>query len=125
MASIIDRVKELRRVLNLSQSDFAEALKLKRNSITLIETGKRGLSDRTISDICREFKVREEWLRNGVGEIFEEHNDDLDYMMAKYGYDLSDTQKAIVLAMLKMNDAQRAALDVFIDNLLLFRNKTE
>lgn len=27
-------------------------------------------SDRTISDICREFNVNEEWLRTGEGEIF-------------------------------------------------------
>ena len=122
---INDRVKELRLALHLSQSDFSRLLNLKRNSITLIETGKRGISDRTIADICREFNAREEWLRYGAGEMFAEQNNDLDYMIAKYGNNLSAAQKDIIIAMLKMDDAQRNALEAFIDNLLSLRNKAE
>ena len=64
------RIKELRETLKLSQSDFAEMLNLKRNSISLIEVGKRNPSDRTILDICQKFSVSEDWLRTGAGEMF-------------------------------------------------------
>ena len=32
-------------------------------------SGAREPSDRTIADICREFRIREEWLRTGEGEM--------------------------------------------------------
>ena len=58
------RIKEVREAKGLSQADFAEMLNLKRNSISLIEVGKRNPSDRTILDICNTFSVSEEWLRD-------------------------------------------------------------
>lgn len=35
-----------------------------------MEKGERKPSDRTIVDICREFGVSEQWLREGIGEMF-------------------------------------------------------
>jgi transcriptional regulator with XRE-family HTH domain len=121
---ILIRIKELRQYLDLSQSEFADKMKLKRNSITLIETGKRSPSDRTIADICREFKVSEEWLRTGEGEMFKAEENNLDYLMGKYGDRLTEPQRALIAAILKMDDKQRAAVDNFIDDLIAFRNKT-
>lgn len=63
------RIKELRKTLRLTQDKFAERIGLKRNSVALIEAG-RETSDQTIFAICREFRVSEDWLRYGVGEMF-------------------------------------------------------
>ena len=49
---------------------MAEKIGLTRNYISLIECGNRVPSDRTISDICREFSVNRAWLETGVGEPF-------------------------------------------------------
>lgn len=65
-----ERIKEIRKNAGLSQSAFAEVLGLSRNMITLVETDRAIFSDRTIKDICREFRVNEEWLRSGVGEMY-------------------------------------------------------
>ena len=54
------RIKEVREAKGLSQADFAEMLNLKRNSISLIEVGKRNPSDRTIIDICNTFNISEQ-----------------------------------------------------------------
>lgn len=71
MNEIISRLKALREVhLKISQDEFAKRLNLQRNTISLIENGKRNPSDRTLLDICREFNVNETWLRSGKGEIF-------------------------------------------------------
>lgn len=70
--SIGERVKKLRKVLNLTQSVFAERIGLKQAAIGLYENGQRNIGDRAISDICREFNVNENWLRFGEGEMFNE-----------------------------------------------------
>lgn len=62
---MVSRIIDLRKSLNLTQSEFADRLGLSRNYIWMLENGERTPSDRTISDICREFGVREEWLRTG------------------------------------------------------------
>lgn len=61
-----DRIRELRKdYLQMTQQAFAERLGFSQNFIWQIEKGERTPSDRTVSDICREFGVREEWLRTG------------------------------------------------------------
>ena len=64
-----ERIKELRKALGMTQEKFAERIGLKRNSVALIELG-RDTSDQTIFAICREFRVNEDWLRTGAGEMF-------------------------------------------------------
>lgn len=61
------RIKELRKILNMTQSEFSSKIGLSRNYIAQIETGTKFPSDRTVTDICREFNVNENWLRNGIG----------------------------------------------------------
>lgn len=53
-----------------TQRDFADRLGLSENFVWQIEKGDRIPSDRTISDICREFNVNESWLRTGIGNPF-------------------------------------------------------
>ena len=62
-----DRIKKLRKDLGFTQAEFSSKIGLSRNFIAQIETGKKYPSDRTISDICREFNVNEIWLRTGKG----------------------------------------------------------
>ena len=64
-----ERIKELRKALGLTQTAFGERIGLKQNSVALIEAG-RATSDQTIFAICREFRVNEDWLRTGAGEMF-------------------------------------------------------
>lgn len=63
------RIKQIRNDSKLTQDDFAERIGLSKNFISLVETGNRTPSDRTISDICREFNINETWLRDGEGEM--------------------------------------------------------
>lgn len=63
------RIKEVRESLDMSQEAFAADLGLKRNSISLIENGKRNASDRTLNDISKKFNISIEWLMYGTGEM--------------------------------------------------------
>lgn len=70
-----ERIKHLRKeLLRISQKEFAEKLNLSENFVWMVEKGTREPSDRTISDICREFNVNEVWLRTGEGEPFQEES---------------------------------------------------
>lgn len=65
-----ERIKKLRRTLDLTQQEFADRLGIKRGGISNYEIGRNEPADSVISLICREFNVNEEWLRNGTGEMF-------------------------------------------------------
>ena len=67
-----DRIKSLRKTLDLTQQEFADKIGLKRNSVASYEIGRNYPMDTVIKSICREFNVNEEWLRTGEGEMFEE-----------------------------------------------------
>ncbi len=65
-----DRVKELRKRLDLSQAEFGSRIGVAPNTISTYENGSRALSDAIIKSICREFGVNETWLRTSAGEMF-------------------------------------------------------
>lgn len=64
------RIKNLRKQLGLTQSEFGEKIGLKGNTITNYENNIRTPSDAVIYSICREFNVNEQWLRSGEGDMF-------------------------------------------------------
>ena len=64
------RIIELRKILNLSQTEFAKEISLKQGSISDMERGNAPITERTIIAICSKFNVNEEWLRYGTGEMF-------------------------------------------------------
>ncbi len=71
-----ERVKELRKELNLTLEKFGERLGVTKVAISNIEKGNRNLTDQMFKAICREFDVNEEWLRDGTGEMFRLHDDE-------------------------------------------------
>jgi transcriptional regulator with XRE-family HTH domain len=70
LTSLNERIKKLRRTLDLTQQEFADKIGIKRNSLANYETGRNTPIDAIVVSICREFNVNEEWLRNGTGEMF-------------------------------------------------------
>lgn len=67
MEEIKDRIKKLRKQLDMTQDDFSKKLGLARNSIASYETGRREPTNAIIVSICREFGINEIWLRTGEG----------------------------------------------------------
>lgn len=69
-----ERLKQIRKELGMTQQAFADRLGIARGNIAAYEVGKNALSDAVISLICKtEFergRINEDWLRNGVGEMF-------------------------------------------------------
>ena len=65
-----ERIRKLRKHLDLTQREFGERIGIKGTSIANYELGRNEPIDAVVSLICREFNVNEEWLRNGTGEMF-------------------------------------------------------
>lgn len=112
------RIKLLReKHLKLSQTEFAEILNLKRNSISLIEVGKRNPSDRTILDICQKFNVSETWIRTGNGEIFI-NTPSSTMEQLKKEFDLDEFSYNLVYEYLKLDKEKRYFVRDFLYSLL-------
>lgn len=113
-----DRFKELRKKLNVTQQEFADKLKISRNFVAQIEIGNKVPSDRTIDDVCKEFNVREEWLKNGEGEMFYpvKRNDEISKLL---GYvtkaDDDDFKYRLINALTRLDDSGWDKLEKLID----------
>ena len=121
---INERIKELRIALGLSGEKFGEKLGVTKVAISNIERGNRNLTDQMFKSICREFKVNENWLRTGEGEMFKPVNKNLQIL--EYFNDvaeLDDTsfKKKISLALAQLSDEGWQHLEKFLDEL----NKTD
>lgn len=65
-----ERIKKIRKALDLTQQKFADQLGVKRNTVGQWECGINAVTNQVINSICREFNVNETWLRTGEGEMF-------------------------------------------------------
>lgn len=70
METINERIAFLISDLGISKTKFAERLNISPSFVTRICTGDKIPSDRTSSDICREFNVSLAWLEDGEGEMY-------------------------------------------------------
>lgn len=122
-----ERLKKLRKTLDLTQQKFADRLGVKRNTVGQWECGINAITDQVVFSICREFDVNEEWLRTGEGEMFEQVTEQ--QKLLKYtGMLLKDKDSAIVNAIQsfivtyeQLDDTSKATLEKiaqqFVDNL--------
>lgn len=69
MDTINDRVAQVITALGLTKTAFAARLNISQPTVSQICSGRCGVSDRTVSDICEKFGINEVWLRTGVGEM--------------------------------------------------------
>lgn len=110
-----ERIKKLRKYLDMTQQEFAERIGIKRNTIANYETGRNDPVDSVISLICREFNVREEWLRTGEGEMFNPKTSDILDQLA-YKYKLFNFDYVMIEKFLSMPpNLRRAIYDHFHD----------
>ena len=113
--TIGERVRCARKTLGLTLEEFGKRIGLKKNSVSQIENGHNELTDANAVSICREFNVREEWLRDGTGDMFEPAAaDELDALAKEYG--LSEGEKILIEHYVKLDESsRRAVIDFIID----------
>lgn len=78
-----ERIKFLRKSLNLTQQEFADKLNIKRGAVANYEIGRNQPIDAVISLICKTYNVNETWLLTGEGEMFLPVDDDVADMVSR------------------------------------------
>ena len=115
-----DRIKKIRKELDLTQQEFADKIGIARGNVDAYEVGKNAPSDAVISLICREFNVNEIWLREGTGEIFVEQTKD-EQIAAFIGDMLKDEKESfkrrLIAALSKMDEAGWEVLEKLVDSM--------
>ena len=64
------RVKLIRKELKLTQEQLAQRLGIGKAALSMIETGKSGLSSRNKNILIQELNVNPDWMESGVGNMF-------------------------------------------------------
>ncbi len=103
-----ERVKEIRKALNMSGEAFGQSLGVGRATISQIESGKISLTDRNIKNICEKFHVNEEWLREGKGEMFVQlsRDEEIAAFVGRVQFEAEDSFKKRFIAMLSALDTE-------------------
>lgn len=108
-----ERIRKLRKSLDLTQEKFAERIGIKRNTIATYESGRNEPVDSVVALICREFHVNEDWLRYGTGEMFSpEPEDELQALTEKYGLTAAD--RILIEKFINLKAESREAVLQFI-----------
>ena len=109
-----ERIKELRKSLNLTQDEFGDRLGVVKSSISNIEKGRHGITDQMIKLMVKEIGVSENWLRTGEGEMLPEFSraDAIAKLADDIMTEVPDSFKSrLVTAIAQMTDEQWKLLE--------------
>ncbi len=108
-----ERIKKLRKALDLTQQAFADRLGIKQNTIAKYETNRGSPTTSVVALIVREFGVSEEWLRTGKGEMFAPTPETaIDKLVDEFNLDSLDRE--IVSEFVKLDEKSREAVKLYI-----------
>lgn len=111
-----ERVREIRKELNLTLEKFGEKLGVGKTAISKIEKGENSLTDQMLKAICREYNVNYDYLVNGEGEMFDDLPQTvLDELCAQYDCDGFD--RVLIEEYLKLSADDKQVLKDFIKRL--------
>ncbi len=116
-----ERFKQLRKATGLSQTEFAERVNLKRNTIASYEAGVREPVSAILELICREFGVNKDWLLTGEGEMFKTSTLD-EELTTLVGSLLSDEEdsykKRLINSLLKLSPTEWEKLEELTNRII-------
>ena len=114
--TIGERIRQIRKENGLTLDRFGERIGLRQSIVSMMEKGKSKATDQTIRSICREFGVREAWLRHGEEPARTpkaELRDSLDACLEEWG--LAREFRGLFLAYRNLSsEEERAAVRQFI-----------
>ena len=70
METVGERVRLMRKQLNMTQEQMAQRLGIGKAALSMIETGKARLSARNKNILVQDFNVNPDWVETGEGKMF-------------------------------------------------------
>lgn len=122
---MINRIIKIREDNHLSQEKFAEKLGLSRNFINQVENGKKNVSDRTVSDICRLFNINENWIRTGTGDQYIESDNKLSTYVSQITDSDDDFVKDFIMVYMELDEDSKMALRKIADAMVQRRKERD
>lgn len=115
-----ERLKKLRKALDLTQQQLAEHLGVKRNTVAQWELGINAITEQVITSICREFDVNKEWLRTGEGEMFviRSNEEELAAFFGDILNDGSSFKKRFISALAALDTEDWEVIEKFINSII-------
>lgn len=112
-----ERVKEIRKALDLTLEKFGEKLGVTKQTVSRIENGVNALTEQMAKSICREYNVNYDYLMYGDGEMFDDLPQTIvDEMCIQYN--LSDFDKALVEMYITLPAESRERLKEYMKRLI-------
>lgn len=107
-----ERIKKVRKCNNLTQAEFSERINVTQSVVAAYENGKRVPRNSVIAAICREFNIREEWLREGIEPMEPERTreEELAFLFAQALAEGNKRRMALISAGLSLSPRQVDAL---------------
>lgn len=116
-----ERLKELRKSLNLTQQEFADKIGVKRNTIAQYESGRNAPIDAVITLICRTYGVSEAWLRTGEGKMFvpRDRSDAIAQEVSRFMADHPDSfRERLISLLIRLDEKQWEVLEQYARQLV-------
>ena len=115
-----DRISKIVEMSGLTKTAFAKRINVSQGLVSQMCIGMTKPSDRTISDICREFGCDEVWLRTGEGEPFrqETRQEQIMRFAVQTVKGSNEFRKALVAMLATLDDSEWDGLEQLLDKLL-------
>ena len=110
------RIKIIREVEKLNQTEFAKRLGIGQSTLGMMEVGKRDIADRHVKAICSIFNINEDWFRTGQGEMYDNSKKVFIEKLTKQ-MELNPMLQDILESYLSMSEEKRAFVDAFFKTL--------
>lgn len=120
-----NRIKELRKHLGMSQTEFGERIGVKQGSVAGYESGARVPLDTVINSICREFGVNYDWLVYGDGEMFSQTDRRAYAIIDEILNGQNEFAKQVFMSFSNFDKRDWQTLEKLIDNIITMREEAK
>ena len=105
--NINQRIKTLRKKLNLIQQDFAKKIGVQRVTISWMEKEGNTITRQNVKIICDAFNVNEHWLCTGEGDMFKPVDEPNILDRLQRELNLNNAEMEIIKTFIELSPEQR------------------